>query len=65
MKTGQVIGATDKDGIDVTDRPVSAEDLFVTYCHLLGIDPRAEYITADGRPIKLVDDGELIEELVG
>lgn len=64
VKTGQVIGATDKDGVDVTDRPVSAEDLFVTYCHLLGIDPRAEYITPDARPIKLVDDGELIEELI-
>lgn len=63
VKMGQVIGATDKDGIDVTDRPISAEDLFVTYCELLGIDPREEYITADGRPIKLVDGGEMIKEL--
>ncbi len=64
VKTGQVIGATDKDGLDVTDRPVAAEDLFVTYCHLLGVDPRAEYYTADDRPLKLVNGGKLIEELV-
>lgn len=64
VKTGQVIGSTDKDGVDVTDRPIAAEDLFATYCQLLGIDPRAEYHTADGRPIKLVNGGETIDELV-
>lgn len=64
VKTGQVIGATDKDGIDVTDRPIAAEDLFATYCHLLGINSDDEYHTLDARPIKLVNEGKLIEELV-
>jgi hypothetical protein len=59
-----VIGATDKDGIDVTDRPIAAEDLFATYCHLLGINSDDEYHTLDARPIKLVNEGKLIEELV-
>ncbi|HUG90361.1 MAG TPA: DUF1501 domain-containing protein [Planctomycetaceae bacterium] len=63
VRGGQVIGTTDKDGIDVTDRPVSVPDLFVTYCHVLGIDPHEEYTTSDARPIKLVEGGEVIHEL--
>jgi len=64
VKTGQVIGATDKDGKGVTDRPVGVQDLFVTFCHFLGLDPRGEYHTPENQPIHLVKGGELIEELV-
>ena len=64
VKTGQVIGATDKDGKDVTDRPVGVQDLFVTFCHFLGLDPRHEYTTPEEQPIQLVKGGELISELV-
>ncbi len=64
VKVGQVIGATDKDGVDVTDRPVGVQDLFVTFCHLLGLDARHEYTTPEDQPIKLVKGGELIQELV-
>jgi len=61
---GRVIGATDKDGIDVTDRPVSIPDLYMTFCHSLGIDPHEEYITAEDQPLKLVDEGgSVVEEL--
>ncbi len=63
VRGGQVIGATDKDGIDVSDRPVSVQDLCVTYCHVLGINPHDEYMTADQRPLKLVEGGEVIQEL--
>jgi hypothetical protein len=63
VRGGQVIGATDKDGVEVTDRPVGVEDLFVTFCHVLGIDPRGKYYTSDNRPITLVEGGELIREL--
>lgn len=60
---GQVIGATDKDGVDVSERPVSVQDLFVSFCRVLGLNPREEYVTSDARPIKLVEGGEAIEEL--
>ncbi len=63
VKTGQVIGATDKDGVDVTDRPVSVQDLFVTFCKVLGFDPHDEYYTNENQPIQLVKGGELISEL--
>lgn len=65
VRGGQVIGATDKDGIDVSDRPIAIQDLFVSFCRVLDIDPRKEYHTFDARPIKLVDGGEEIPELFG
>lgn len=63
VRGGQVIGATDSDGVKITDRPVKVQDLFVTFCHVLGMSPRKEYHTRDDRPIKLVDGGQLIGEL--
>ena len=63
VKMGQVIGATDKDGVAVTDRPVSAQDLFVSFCHVLGLDPRSEYHTDEDQPLHLVKGGKLIKEL--
>ncbi len=64
VKMGQVIGATDDEGVKVTDRPVGVQDLFVTFCHILGLDPHEEYITDQDQPLKLVEGGELIKELV-
>jgi uncharacterized protein (DUF1501 family) len=65
VRGGQVIGATDADGVEITDRPVSVGDLFMTFCHVLSIDPAEEYITADRRPIKIVEKGAVIRELFG
>ncbi|MFP6665830.1 MAG: DUF1501 domain-containing protein [Pirellulales bacterium] len=64
VKVGQVIGATDKDGTKVTERPVGVQDLFVTFCHFLGLDPRHEYKTAEEQPTQLVKGGELVQELL-
>jgi hypothetical protein len=63
VKMGQVIGATDKEGVNVSDRPVGVSDLFVTFCHILGMDPHDEYLTEQQQPLKLVEGGELIKEL--
>lgn len=65
VRGGQVIGATDPDGIDVTDRPISVADLCQTFCHVLGMKPDEEYRTSDNRPIKLVEGGAVIRELFG
>jgi len=63
VKTGQVIGATDKDGVEVADRPIGVQDLFVTFCKVLGLDPHSEYHTNEDQPLQLVKGGELISEL--
>lgn len=62
-KGGQVIGSSDENGEQPLDRPVKVPDLHATFCHSLGIDPTKEVITPLARPMKLVDDGEVVSEL--
>jgi hypothetical protein len=65
VKGGQVIGATDKTGEEVTDRPVGVSDLLKTICNRLEIDADKENMSSIGRPIKVVDGGEVIQEVAG
>lgn len=60
---GNIVGATDKIGGDVADRPVSPKDLLATMYHFLGIDHRMTIPDRQNRPLPLVD-GEIIEELL-
>jgi len=60
---GRVIGATDKDGGQVTENPIHPADVAFTVLDSLGIDPRKQLRTPDGRPVEILDDGRLIEEL--
>jgi hypothetical protein len=66
LKTGQVIGATDKIGGHVTERPVMFQEVFATLYHRLGIDPRTATVDdPQGRPQYLVDSGvEPLRELL-
>ena len=43
---------------------VAPMSLAATMYHALGIDPDDEFTTPDGRPIKIVNQGRVIEELV-
>ncbi len=63
---GQVVGATDPDGEEVSERPVGVADLFATMAHLVGIPGDETHLTPQGRPITTVDEaGAVIPELVG
>jgi len=64
IRGGQVIGATDAGGVEVADRPVTVHDLFRTVYVSLGIDADHENMSRIGRPIKLVDGGEVVRELL-
>jgi hypothetical protein len=66
MKTGQVIGATDRGGGHVTERPVTFQEVFATLYHRIGIDVRTATVDdPQGRPQYLVDSGvEPIRELL-
>ncbi len=66
MKTGQVIGATDRLGGEAVSRPVRFQEVFATLYHNLGIDAsRTTVPDLNGRPHYLVDDGALpLAELV-
>jgi hypothetical protein len=56
---GRVIGATDEDGAEVVERPVTVADLWRTIAVTLGLDPDRVRHTPAGRPIKTVDGGTL------
>ncbi len=60
---GQVIGSTNEDGTKVVSGPVGVPDLFASLCFALGIDYQEENISRSGRPIRVVNDGSVIEEL--
>ena len=66
MKTGQVIGATDRLGGEAIDRPVTFPEVFATLYHNLGIDVTNTTVNdLQGRPQYLVDgNAKPIAELV-
>ena len=67
MRTGQVIGATDRIAGEATRRPVTFGELYATLYHNLGIDVSRTTITdLSGRPQYLVEDqAQPLRELVG
>jgi Protein of unknown function (DUF1501) len=65
LKGGQVIGATDTDGMEIVDRPVGVMDLIATMTKAMAINVDTQYTTPRGRPIKVVDGGKPISELIG
>lgn len=65
MKAGQVIGASDRLGGEVADRPVQFAEVFATLYHNLGIDPNKLTVTdLAGRPHYLVDGQQPMRELI-
>ena len=67
MKTGQVIGGTDRLGGEPNERPVTFGEIFATLYHNLGIDVSKTTVPdLSGRPNYLVPDGaQPMRELVG
>ena len=63
VQGGRVIGATDKNGAFVTDRPVRPADVCWTIYESLGIDPAKELRTPEGRPVSILAEGGAIKEL--
>ncbi|MCA9042462.1 MAG: DUF1501 domain-containing protein [Planctomycetaceae bacterium] len=63
VRGGQVIGSSSEDGQEVKDRPVTVPDLFCSLCHTLELDPKSETMSPLGRPMKIVEEGEVVQEL--
>ena len=64
LRGGQVIGETDKSGTEITASPITIQDLFQTVCNKLDINAAQENMSPIGRPIKVVDGGKPVKELV-
>jgi Protein of unknown function (DUF1501) len=63
VKGGRVIGATDKSGAYVTDRPTTPGDMVATILQALGIDPAMVVQTPLGRPVELASGGKPVTEV--
>jgi uncharacterized protein (DUF1501 family) len=61
---GAVLGASDRNGGEVTDRATTFADVIATLYHQLGIDPHSMIHDRTGRPHMIVDEGEIIREIV-
>lgn len=65
VRGGQVIGKTDEAGNAVVDRAVEVTDLLQTVCRSLKIDADHENMSPIGRPMKIVDGGQAVQEAFG
>lgn len=64
VRGGQVIGTTEAGGDAITNRPITVPDLFRTICHTLKIDADKENMSNIGRPIKIVEGGKVVKEVL-
>jgi len=62
VRGGQVIGASDATGGSPAGHAFSPDDLGATVYHALGIDPAAEFMDQQGRPVRL-NQGEVMRSL--
>jgi hypothetical protein len=65
LRMGQAIGVTDPRAEYPRERPVTPEDVLATMYQFLGIDINIEYHNDAQRPLKILNSGVPIRELVG
>jgi len=51
--------------VEIDANPVSVPDVLATLCHAIGIDPDRESANDFKRPIKLVDEGKVVADILG
>jgi len=56
IKTGQVIGATDRKGEEVIGQPIRMQNVMASLYKTLGINPATTFPDFNGRPQFLLDD---------
>jgi uncharacterized protein (DUF1501 family) len=64
LKSGRVIGGTDKEGVAVDGKSYLPGDVWATVAHALGIPLNTVYTSKLGRPMKVVNGGTPIQELI-
>ena len=65
LKAGQVVGQSDVKAEYPKERPLTPEDVLATMYRVLGVDQNIEYLNEAQRPVKVLNAGEPIRELVG
>jgi hypothetical protein len=65
MTMGQAVGSSDAKAELPKERPLTPEDVLATMYSHLGIDRDHEFLNEASRPLKILNSGEPIRELVG
>ncbi|WP_437205052.1 DUF1501 domain-containing protein [Planctomicrobium sp. SH664] len=64
LKKGLVYGSSNSTASEVDQDLMSVENLFTTIYHTLGIVADKELMAPGGRPIEIIDGGEVVKELL-
>jgi hypothetical protein len=64
IKKGAVHGSSDDTASEPQDNPVNVEDWGATIYHLLGIDYNKHLIAPGNRPVKIIDNGKTITDII-
>jgi len=64
IQGGRVVGTSDKWAAKPDQNPIGPRDFAATMFHLLGVDSEKLVYTLDKRPVKLLDEGRVIRELI-
>ncbi|WP_166825336.1 DUF1501 domain-containing protein [Thalassoroseus pseudoceratinae] len=63
VKGGQVIGESDEKATQPLNDVITPDDVAASFYHALGIDHTHEYDTTTGRPVMIVREGTVIDQL--
>lgn len=64
LQMGQVVGQSARKADIPNSKPIRPQDLMATVFHVLGIDPKIQFVNQAGRPVYMLEDGQPIAELV-
>jgi uncharacterized protein (DUF1501 family) len=64
IKGGRVLGKSDARAERPASEPHGPEDLSATLFTLLGVDPKEEFYTPEGRPVAVANGGRVMRELM-
>jgi hypothetical protein len=64
FKSGHVHGSTDAQGMAPAKDPVCPDDISASIFQNLGIDPKLEIPSGNGRPITLFREGTVIDSII-
>jgi uncharacterized protein (DUF1501 family) len=64
IRGGRAVGRSDARAERPSGESHGPENLCATLYHLLGIDPGDEFYTPDGRPVRIVNNGRVIQDLL-
>lgn len=65
FKRGLVYGSSNSTASEPEENPVRIEDVLTTVYQQIGINADKELMAPGGRPIEVIDGGEVVKELVG